>query len=30
VYQPPRPLEVIASEISQLEQEIMAMLSEVV
>ena len=30
VYQPPRPLEVIAAEISQLEKEIMAMLSEVV
>ena len=30
VYQPPRPLEVIASEISQLEQEIVAMLGEVV
>jgi type I restriction enzyme M protein len=30
VYQPPRPLEVIASEISQLEKDIMAMLSEVV
>jgi type I restriction enzyme M protein len=30
VYQPPRPLEVIAGEISQLEKEIMAMLSEVV
>ncbi|MEQ1602332.1 MAG: SAM-dependent DNA methyltransferase [Methylophilaceae bacterium] len=30
VYQPPRPLEVIAGEISQLEQEIMAMLAEVV
>ena len=30
VYQPPRPLEVIAGEISQLEKDIMAMLSEVV
>lgn len=30
VYQPPRPLAVIASEISQLEKDIMAMLSEVV
>ncbi|KWH45617.1 type I restriction-modification system subunit M [Burkholderia stagnalis] len=30
VYQPPRPLDVIAGEISQLEKEIMAMLSEVV
>lgn len=30
VYQPPRPLETIAAEISQLEKEIMAMLSEVV
>lgn len=30
VYQPPRPLEVIASEISQLEKEIVAMLGEVV
>lgn len=30
VYQPPRPLEVIAGEISQLEKEIVAMLSEVV
>lgn len=30
VYQPPRPLAVIAAEISQLEQEIMAMLGEVV
>lgn len=30
VYQPPRPLEVIAAEISQLEKEIVAMLSEVV
>ncbi len=30
VYQPPRPLEVIAAEISQLEKDIMAMLSEVV
>lgn len=30
VYQPPRPLDVISSEISQLEKEIMAMLSEVV
>jgi type I restriction enzyme M protein len=30
VYQPPRPLEVIASEISQLEKDIIAMLSEVV
>ncbi len=30
VYQPPRPLEIIAGEISQLEKEIMAMLSEVV
>lgn len=30
VYQPPRPLEEIASEISQLEKDIMAMLSEVV
>ena len=30
VYQPPRPLEVIGAEISQLEQEIMRMLSEVV
>jgi len=30
VYQPPRPLEEIAGEISQLEKEIMAMLSEVV
>lgn len=30
VYQPPRPLEEIASEISQLEKYIMAMLSEVV
>ena len=30
VYQPPRPLDVIASEISQLEKDIMAMLSEVV
>ena len=30
VYQPPRPLEVIADEISQLEKDIMAMLNEVV
>ncbi|WP_394753933.1 N-6 DNA methylase [Crenothrix sp.] len=30
VYQPPRPLDVIACEISQLEKDIMAMLSEVV
>ncbi|SEQ70532.1 type I restriction-modification system subunit M [Giesbergeria anulus] len=30
VYQPPRPLEEIASEISQLEKDIIAMLSEVV
>lgn len=30
VYQPPRPLDVIADEISQLEKDIMAMLSEVV
>lgn len=30
VYEPPRPLDVIASEISQLEKDIMAMLSEVV
>jgi len=30
VYQPPRPLEVIAGEISQLEKEIVAMLGEVV
>jgi type I restriction enzyme M protein len=30
VYQPPRPLEVIAAEISQLEKDILAMLSEVV
>jgi type I restriction enzyme M protein len=30
VYQPPRPLDVIAKEISQLEKDIMAMLSEVV
>jgi type I restriction enzyme M protein len=30
VYQPPRPLDTIANEISQLEQEIMAMLGEVV
>lgn len=30
VYQPPRPLEVIAAEISQLEKEILAMLGEVV
>ncbi|OAI00422.1 DNA methyltransferase [Methylomonas methanica] len=30
VYQPPRPLEEIAGEISQLKKEIMAMLSEVV
>jgi len=30
IYQPPRPLEVIAGEISQLEKDIMAMLSEVV
>ncbi|MBU3626596.1 SAM-dependent DNA methyltransferase [Polynucleobacter sp. JS-Safj-400b-B2] len=30
VYQPPRPLEDIAGEISQLEKDIMAMLSEVV
>lgn len=30
VYQPPRPLEVIAGEISQLEKEILAMLGEVV
>ncbi|MGN6086641.1 type I restriction-modification system subunit M [Trinickia sp.] len=30
VYEPPRPLDVIAGEISQLEKEIMAMLSEVV
>lgn len=30
VYQPPRPLEKIAGEISQLEKEIMAMLGEVV
>lgn len=30
VYQPPRPLEVIAGEISQLEKDIMAMLGEVV
>jgi len=29
VYQPPRPLEVIADEISQLEKEIVAMLGEV-
>lgn len=30
IYQPPRPLEEIAGEISQLEKDIMAMLSEVV
>ena len=30
VYQPPRPLEVIAGEISQLEKEILAMLGEIV
>ena len=30
VYQPPRPLDVIASEISQLEKDIVAMLGEVV
>ncbi|MFN9708412.1 MAG: SAM-dependent DNA methyltransferase, partial [Burkholderiales bacterium] len=30
VYQPPRPLEEIANEISQLEKDIMAMLNEVV
>jgi type I restriction enzyme M protein len=30
VYQPPRPLDVIAGEISQLEKDIVAMLSEVV
>lgn len=30
IYQPPRPLDVISAEISQLEKEIMAMLSEVV
>ncbi|NLY42253.1 MAG: hypothetical protein GX055_11630, partial [Desulfovibrionales bacterium] len=30
VYEPPRPLEEIASEISQLEKEIVAMLAEVV
>jgi type I restriction enzyme M protein len=30
VYQPPRPLDVIAAEISQLEKEIVAMLGEVV
>ncbi|MBS0497275.1 MAG: SAM-dependent DNA methyltransferase [Proteobacteria bacterium] len=30
VYQPPRPLEEIAGEISQLEKDIMAMLSEIV
>lgn len=30
VYQPPRPLDVIGSEISELEKEIMAMLAEVV
>jgi type I restriction enzyme M protein len=30
VYQPPRPLGVIAGEISQLEKEIVAMLGEVV
>ncbi|MNW11387.1 hypothetical protein D3C71_2088350 [compost metagenome] len=30
VYQPPRPLEEIAGEISELEKDIMAMLSEVV
>ena len=30
VYQPPRPLDMISAEISQLEKEIMAMLSEVV
>jgi type I restriction enzyme M protein len=30
VYQPPRPLDVIAKEIGQLEKDIMAMLSEVV
>ncbi|QHG65901.1 type I restriction-modification system subunit M [Pseudomonas putida] len=30
VYQPPRPLDVIADEISQLEKDIVAMLSEVV
>lgn len=30
VYQPPRPLEVITGEISQLEKDIMSMLSEVV
>lgn len=30
IYQPPRPLDVIAGEISQLEKDIMAMLSEVV
>ncbi len=30
VYQPPRPLEVIAAEISQLEREIVGMLGEVV
>lgn len=30
VYQPPRPLEMIAAEISQLEKEIVGMLEEVV
>ena len=30
IYQPPRPLDVIAAEISQLEKDIVAMLSEVV
>ena len=30
VYEPPRPLEEIAGEISQLEKEIVAMLAEVV
>ena len=30
IYQPPRPLDVISGEISQLEKDIMAMLSEVV
>lgn len=30
IYEPPRPLDVIAGEISQLEKDIMAMLSEVV
>uniref|UniRef100_UPI0032B1778C hypothetical protein n=1 Tax=Alcanivorax profundi TaxID=2338368 RepID=UPI0032B1778C len=30
VYEPPRPLEEIAGEISQLEKEIVAMLAEIV